>query len=229
MSFFLNHIKIKITFSLRFFYHRVMNMIDLLALVPFYVTLFLDQMDDIYLIGKTGKIIRLVRVLRIMRIFKMVRHFAGLQSLAATMQEAYKELGLLLMIVTFSAFIFSIIVYFNEKDSDVPFTLFDGMLWSVMTISTVGSDGNQPTSPFGVFFGGLCPIIGVFILSLPVPIVVNSFVTCYRNRIWRTEVRQKKEDRMTDRRKSNILHHQQNFVKNLIGAERRISIMQKDI
>ena len=204
-------------------------MIDLLALIPFYVTLFLDQMEDIYLIGKTGKIIRLVRVLRIMRIFKLVRHFAGLQSLASTMQEAYKELGLLLMIVAFSAFIFSIIVYFNEKDSDVPFTLFDGMLWSVMTISTVGSDGNQPTSPFGVFFGGLCPIIGVFILSLPVPIVVNSFVTCYRNRIWRTEVRQKKEERMTDRRKSNILHHQQNFVKNLIGAERRMSIMQKDI
>ena len=228
MSFFLNHIK-KITFSLRFFYHRVMNMIDLLALVPFYVTLFLDQMDDIYLIGKTGKINRLVRVLRIMRIFKMVRHFAGLQSLAATMQEAYKELGLLLMIVTFSAFIFSIIVYFNEKDSDVPFTLFDGMLWSVMTISTVGSDGKQPTSSFGVFFGGICPIIGVFILSLPVPIVVNSFVTCYRNRIWRTEVRQKKEERLSERRKSDMLLMQQNFVKNLIGANKRISTMSDNI
>ena len=204
-------------------------MIDLLALVPFYVTLFLDQMDDIYLIGKTGKIIRLVRVLRIMRIFKMVRHFAGLQSLAATMQEAYKELGLLLMLVTFSAFIFSIIVYFNEKDSDVPFTLFDGMLWSVMTISTVGSDGKQPTSSFGVFFGGICPIIGVFILSLPVPIVVNSFVTCYRNRIWRTEVRQKKEERLSERRKSDMLLMQQNFVKNLIGANKRISTMSNDI
>jgi len=204
-------------------------MIDLLALIPFFVTLILDQMEDIYLIGKTGKIVRLVRVLRIMRIFKLVRHFAGLQSLASTMQEAYKELGLLLMIVTFSAFIFSIIVYFNEKDSDVPFTLFDGMLWSVMTISTVGSDGKQPTSSFGVFFGGICPIIGVFILSLPVPIVVNSFVTCYRNRIWRTEVRQKKEERLSERRKSDMLLMQQNFVKNLIGANKRISTMSDNI
>ena len=200
-----------------------MNMIDLLALIPFYVHLCLDQMDDIYMIGKTGKIIRLVRVLRIMRIFKLVRHFAGLQSLVHTMQEAYKELGLLLMLVTFSAFIFAIVVYFNEKDSEVPFTLFDSMLWSVMTISTVGSDANQPGSSFGLFFAGICPIIGVFILSLPVPIVVNSFVTCYRNRIWRTEVRQKKEERMAERRKSDILHIQQNFVKNLIGVQRKIS------
>ena len=210
-------------------YHRAMNMVDLLALIPFYLTLVLEQMEDIYMIGKTGKIIRLVRVLRIMRIFKMVRHFAGLQSLAYTMQEAYKELGLLLMLVTFSAFIFSIIVYFNEKDSEVPFTLFDGMLWSVMTISTVGSDANQPTSSFGVFFGGLCPIIGVFILSLPVPIVVNSFVTCYRNRIWRDEVRQKKDERMAERRKSDMLHIQQNFVKNLIGLQKNITTIPKDI
>ena len=92
-----------------------MNMIDLLALIPFYVSLFLDQMDDVYMLGKTGKIIRLVRVLRIMRIFKLVRHFAGLQSLAQTMREAYKELGLLLMLVTFSAFIFAIVVYFALK------------------------------------------------------------------------------------------------------------------
>ena len=197
-------------------------MIDLLALIPFYLTLILDQMDDVKMIGKTGKIIRLVRVLRIMRIFKLVRHFAGLQSLAQTMQEAYKELGLLLLIVSFAAFIFAILVYFNEKDNKEPWSLFDTMLWSVMTISTVGSDASQPSSTFGTFFGGICPIIGVFILSLPVPIVVNSFVTCYRNRIWRTEVRQKKEERMCERRKSDILHIQQNFVKNLISVQQNL-------
>ena len=35
-----------------------------------------------------GKIIRLVRVMRIMRIFKLVRHFAGLQSLIYTLNQA---------------------------------------------------------------------------------------------------------------------------------------------
>ena len=37
--------------------------------------------------GKAGKIVRLVRVMRIMRIFKLVRHFAGLQSLIYTLNQ----------------------------------------------------------------------------------------------------------------------------------------------
>ena len=40
--------------------------------------------------GKAGKIVRLVRVMRVMRIFKLVRHFAGLQSLIYTLNQAYK-------------------------------------------------------------------------------------------------------------------------------------------
>ena len=31
--------------------------------------------------------------------------------------------------------------------------------------------------------GGLCALLGVFILTLPLPIVVNSFSTIYKNRL----------------------------------------------
>ena len=34
----------------------------------------------------------------------------------------------------------------------------------------------------GKMFGGLCAIVGVFTLTLPIPIVVNSFSTFYNNR-----------------------------------------------
>ena len=40
--------------------------------------------------------------MRIMRIFKLVRHFAGLQSLIYTLNQAYKELGLLLLLIAVS-------------------------------------------------------------------------------------------------------------------------------
>ena len=41
----------------------------------------------------------------------------------------------------------------------------------------------------GKVFGGLCAILGVFTLTLPIPIVVNSFAGFYKNRLWRNEVR----------------------------------------
>ena len=92
-----------------------------------------------------------------------------------------------------------------------------------MQISSVGHMKNQPTSGFGQLFGGLCPLFGVFVLSLPIPIVVNSFVTCYRNRMWRTEVRQRKEQLLKEGRHSNMLLLQQNFLKTIEQTEGRVT------
>ena len=81
------------------FIKQPMNVIDILAVIPFLISLLLEGLEDFEIIGKTGKIIRLVRVMRIMRLFKLVRHFAGLQSLLITLQQAYQELGILIGLV----------------------------------------------------------------------------------------------------------------------------------
>ena len=44
-----------------------MNLIDLVAICPFYISLILEGLEDFAIIGKTGKIIRLVRTLSLMR------------------------------------------------------------------------------------------------------------------------------------------------------------------
>ena len=49
----------------------------------------------------------------------------------------------------------------------------------------------------GQVFGGFCALVGVFTLTLPLPIVVNSFAACYKNRLWRNEVAHKKKLRMS--------------------------------
>ena len=43
-----------------------MNMVDLFAVIPFYLSLLLEGLEDFQIIGKTGKIIRLVRRLSIL-------------------------------------------------------------------------------------------------------------------------------------------------------------------
>ena len=56
----------------------------------------------------------------------------------------------------------------------------------------VGYGTQTPQSIAGKAIGGFCAIVGVFILTLPVPIVVNSFASYYKNRLWRNEVAHKR-------------------------------------
>ena len=64
-----------------------------------------------------------------------------------------------------------------------------------MTVLVVRIDINFRTL-FGKFVGGLCALSGIFILTLPIPIVVNSFGNFYKNRLWRSEVELKRRERM---------------------------------
>jgi hypothetical protein len=81
------------------FFIKPMNLVDFIALLPFFISMILEELEDYQIIGKAGKIIRLMKVMRIFRVYKLFRHFAGLQSLLYTLQQAYKELGLLMFIV----------------------------------------------------------------------------------------------------------------------------------
>ena len=53
--------------------------------------------------------------------------------------------------------------------------------------------------------GGFCALLGVFIMTLPIPIVVNSFASYYKNRLWRNEVSMKKRERIREQVGSKTL------------------------
>ena len=183
------------------FFKEPMNLVDMFAILPFYLTLVMDRLEDMQIVGKAGKLVRLVRVLRIMRIFKLVRHFAGLQSLIYTLKQAYKELGLLMLLVGVAVLTFASLVYFSEKDTGVDrgdngWTFLDSFWWGIMTLTTVGYDHKNPETFMGKVVGGLCALMGVFILTLPIPIVVNSFASYYKNRLWRNEVAHRRAEKM---------------------------------
>ena len=118
VSFFLVEYLVRLLTSPRklTFFFNLMNLIDFFALIPFFLSILLDGLEDFEIVGKTGKIIRLIRVMRILRIFKLVRHFAGLQSLFYTLKQAYKELGLLIILVIVGILLYSNLVYFCERE-----------------------------------------------------------------------------------------------------------------
>ena len=50
----------------------------------------------------------------------------------------------------------------------------------ILHLSSVGYGTQTPASLTGKAIGGVCAVVGVFILTLPVPIVVNSFASYYK-------------------------------------------------
>ena len=57
----------------------------------------------------------------------------------------------------------------------------------------------------GKIMGGLCALVGVFTITLPIPIIVNSFAGFYKARLWRTEVAQKKRERIHEKEEADKL------------------------
>ena len=43
--------------------------------------------------------------------------------------------------------------------------------------------------------GGFTSLLGVFVLALPVPLILNTFSLNYRNRVWKQEVKIRKSER----------------------------------
>ena len=71
--------------------------------------------------------------------------------------------------------------------SNDTWTFVECFWWGLMTITTVGYE-SSPRTILGQVFAGFCALTGVFCLTLPIPIIVNSFAGFYKNILWKNEV-----------------------------------------
>ena len=79
------------------FVKEALNVIDLVAILPFFVTLALKSNDSNV---SAMAILRIVRLVRVFRIFKLSRYSAGLQILGMTLRASLSELGLLVFFLS---------------------------------------------------------------------------------------------------------------------------------
>ncbi|XP_054582496.1 potassium voltage-gated channel subfamily D member 2 isoform X2 [Eptesicus fuscus] len=157
------------------FVRSVMSIIDVVAILPYYIGLVMTDNEDV-----SGAFVTL-RVFRVFRIFKFSRHSQGLRILGYTLKSCASELGFLLFSLTMAIIIFATVMFYAEKGSSATkFTSIPAAFWyTIVTMTTLGYGDMVPKTIAGKIFGSICSLSGVLVIALPVPVIVSNFSRIY--------------------------------------------------
>ena len=146
-----------------------MALIDLLAILPFYLPMLLP----VNLIG-----IRAVRLVRLLRLFKLNRYSDALASIGGVFKSKSREIFASLLFVLILLIVSSLLIYYAEHDAQPKQfqNAFSGLWWAVATLTTVGYGDIYPITPTGRVLGAVIAILGIGMVAVPTSILSAGFM-----------------------------------------------------
>ncbi|XP_037639537.1 potassium voltage-gated channel subfamily G member 4-like [Sebastes umbrosus] len=194
------------------FARGTLNIIDAAAILPYYVSLFVELRDESVqdvvasagknTLDKLGLVLRVMRALRILYVMRLARHSLGLQTLGLTIQRSMTDFGLLLLFVCVAVTLFSPLVHLAESElapnaASSPHLSFSSIpasyWWSIISVTTVGYGDMVPRSVPGQLAALISILSGILILSFPSTSIFHTFSRTYmelkveNERLWKEE------------------------------------------
>ena len=146
-----------------------MAIIDLAAILPFWLPMFLPGT----MLG-----IRAFRLFRLLRIFKLNRYFDAMRSLGEVIASKKRELLGSLFFVAILMLIASLLMYSAEHDAQpkVFRNAFSGLWWAVATLTTVGYGDIYPVTVLGRLIGAVIAFSGLAAVAIPTGIISSGLM-----------------------------------------------------
>lgn len=147
------------------------GIIDLLAIIPTYLSLFLAGTH--YLM-----VIRALRLLRIFRIFKLANFLKESRIISSALRASQAKITVFLVFVLLMVTVIGSIMYMVESGQDSNFTSIPrSIYWAIVTLTTVGYGDIAPQTELGQFLASIVMIMGYAVIAVPTGIVSAEMVS----------------------------------------------------
>ena len=140
------------------------GIIDLLAILPFYLSLFFP-------ITKYFLILRMLRMLRVFRIFNLLDFMNDGKFIVNALKSSSRKIYIFLLFLMIFCVIVGSLMFMVEGHREGFESIPQSIYWAVVTVTTVGYGDVSPGTPLGKFFSILLMLAGYSIIAVPTGIV----------------------------------------------------------
>ena len=152
------------------------GVVDLLAIIPTYVSLFLPGSQ--YLL-----IIRILRILRIFRILKLVPYLGEARLLMKALRASSHKITVFIYTVMTLVVIFGSLMYVIEGGANGFTSIPRSIYWAIVTLTTVGYGDISPQTVLGQTLASMVMILGYAIIAVPTGIVTVEMSRAFGRKV----------------------------------------------
>lgn len=149
------------------------GIIDLLAVLPTYLSLFL--IGSQYLV-----VVRALRILRIFRVLKMTRYVGEADMLWSTLVRSRRKILIFVSTILTLVLIFGALMYLIEGPANGFDSIPRSMYWAIVTMTTVGFGDITPHTVLGQMLTSLIMLVGYSIIAVPTGIFAAELAVSIR-------------------------------------------------